>query len=104
MTENVSRSAKAGRDCNAVPKEESRCPESAACCCPSGRVKSAMQGQGAGASSNKEADMAKGINLPFVVAAEKAKEFLQKDPTAFERLMDKARSNIPEFDNKRVKR
>ncbi len=48
--------------------------------------------------------MAKGINLPFVVAAEKAKEFLQKDPTAFERLMDKARLNIPEFDNKRVKR
>nr|DAU34920.1 MAG TPA: hypothetical protein [Caudoviricetes sp.] len=42
VTANDARSAKAGQDCNAVPKEERRCPESAARCSPSGRVKSAM--------------------------------------------------------------
>ncbi len=48
--------------------------------------------------------MANGIKAPFVVDA--AKEFLQQsaDSKACERLMDKARLHIPDFDNKRVKR
>ena len=50
--------------------------------------------------------MANGIDLPFVATAEKAKEFLQQsaDSKVCERLMDKARLHILDFDNKRVKR
>lgn len=50
--------------------------------------------------------MGNGIDLPFVVTAEKAKEFLQQsaDSTSCKSLIDKARLHIPDFDNKRVKR
>lgn len=50
--------------------------------------------------------MVNGKNAPFVVPFEKAKEFLQQsaDSRACERLMDKARLHIPDFDNKQVKR
>jgi hypothetical protein len=47
--------------------------------------------------------MAREINLPFEVALGKEKDFLRRE-SPYEEAMNRARKNIPGFDNRKARR